>query len=101
MDERELPVHIIRFLWNLLKKKKLVFYVGGIEYMSRTGYKGLTQGLVLSPFLYSLLGSGVDRLIPAGCGIHQYANQVVVYAQNNGDCSCFDTNGMLSFQGFF
>jgi hypothetical protein len=36
MVERDLPIHIIRFLWNLLKKKKLVFYVGGIEYMSHT-----------------------------------------------------------------
>jgi hypothetical protein len=57
--ERELPIHMIRLLWNILKKKKLVFYVGGIEYMSRTRYKGLPQGSVLSPLLYSLLGSGV------------------------------------------
>jgi hypothetical protein len=57
-----------------------VFNVGGVEYMSRTGYKGLPQGSVLSPFLYSLLGSGVDRFIPAGCGILQY--DVVVYASH-------------------
>jgi hypothetical protein len=59
-----------------------VFYVGGVEYMSRTVYKGLPQGSVLSPFLYSLLGSGVDRFIPAGCGILQYADDVVVYASH-------------------
>jgi hypothetical protein len=82
MVERELPIHIIRLLWNLLKKKKLVFYVGGIEYMSRTGYKGLPQGSVLRPFLYSLLGSGVDRFIPAGCGILQYADDVVVHGSH-------------------
>jgi hypothetical protein len=40
--------------------------------------KGLPQGSVLNPFLYSLLGSGVDRFIPAGCGILQYVNDVVV-----------------------
>jgi hypothetical protein len=48
--------------------------------MSRTGYKGLPQGSVLSPFLYSLFGSGVDRFIPAGCGVFQY--DVVVYASH-------------------
>jgi hypothetical protein len=104
MVERELLIHIIRLLCNLLKKKKLVFYVSGIEYMSRTGYKGLPQGSVLSPFLYNLLESGVDRFIPAGFGIIQYADDVVVYAcfaQNNGDCSCFGTNGMFGYQGFF
>jgi hypothetical protein len=60
----------------------MVFYVGGIEYMSRTGYKGLPQGSVLRPFLYSLLGSGGDRFIPAGCGILHYADDVVVYASH-------------------
>jgi hypothetical protein len=74
MIERKLPIHIIRLLWNLLKKN-----LGGLEYMSCTGYKVLPQGSVLSPFLYSLLGSGVDRFIPAGCVI-QYADDVVVYA---------------------
>jgi hypothetical protein len=34
---------------------------------SRTGYKGFPQGSVPSPFLYSLLGSGVDRFIPVAC----------------------------------
>jgi hypothetical protein len=66
MVERELPIQIIRLLWNVLKKKKLVFYVGGIDYMSRTEYKGLPQGSVLTPFLYSFLESGVDRFITAG-----------------------------------
>jgi hypothetical protein len=37
---------------------------------------------VLSPFLYSLLGSGVDRFTPAGCGILQCADDVVVYASH-------------------
>jgi hypothetical protein len=78
MVERELPIQIIRLLWNVLKKKKLVFYVGGIDYMSRTGYKGLPQGSVLTPFLYSLLGSGEDRFIMAGWGILQYADDVLV-----------------------
>jgi hypothetical protein len=50
--------------------------------MSRTGYKGLPQKSVLSLFLYSILGSGVDRFIPAGCGIHQYADNVEVYASH-------------------
>jgi hypothetical protein len=82
MVERKLPIHIIRLLRNLLKKKKLVFYVEGIECMSHTGYKGSPQGSILSPFLYSLLGSGVDRFIPAGCGILQYTDDVVGYASH-------------------
>jgi hypothetical protein len=45
--------------------------------LSRTGYKGLPQGSVPSPFLYSLLGSGLDRFIPVACRLLQYADDVV------------------------
>jgi hypothetical protein len=48
----------------------------------RLGYKGLPKESVLSPFLYSLLNSSVDRFIPVGCGILQYADDVVVYASH-------------------
>jgi hypothetical protein len=64
--------------------------------MSCTEYKGLPQGSVLSPFLYSLLGSGVDRFNPARCGIPQYVDDVVVYASHR-----IMENGMLGSQGFF
>jgi hypothetical protein len=60
--------------------QKICHTCGEPLYTSRTGYKGLPQGSVLSPFLYSLLGSGVDRFIPAG--ILQYADDVVVYASH-------------------
>jgi hypothetical protein len=81
----------------------MMFYVGVIEYMSRTGYKGLPQGSVLSPFLYSLLGSGGDRFIPAGCGILQYADDVVVYDSHRimEIARALVANGMLGSQGFF
>jgi hypothetical protein len=80
MVKQELPIH--KVVVEPTTRKKLVFYVGGIEYISRTGYKGLPQKSVLNPFLYSLLGSGVDRFIPAECGILQYADDVMVYASH-------------------
>jgi hypothetical protein len=43
------------------------------------GYKGLPQGLVLSPFLYNIIGSFADRCIPSGCGFLQNADDLVVY----------------------
>jgi hypothetical protein len=97
MVERKLPIHIIRLLWNLLKKKKLVFYVGGIEYMSRIGYKGLPQGSVLNPFLNSLLGSGLDRFIL------QYADDVVVYASQRTmeNARALVQTACLAFKVFF
>jgi hypothetical protein len=62
------------------EKEEIHVLGGGIKYMSCTEYKVLPQGSVLNPFLYSLLGSGVDRFISTGCEILQYADNVVVHA---------------------
>jgi hypothetical protein len=50
----------------------------GVECMTLTGYKGMTQVSVFSPFLYNLLGSNVDRFVPSGCGFLQYADDIAV-----------------------
>jgi hypothetical protein len=50
--------------------------------MTLTGYKGLPQGSVLSPFLYNLLGSGMDRFVSSGCDFLQYAD-IVVYSSHH------------------
>jgi hypothetical protein len=47
--------------------------------MTLVRYKDLLQGLVLSPFLYNVIGSCADRFFPAGCGFLQYADDLVVY----------------------
>jgi len=82
MIEKKWPDKVVRLLWNLLWKKELHFYVGNVKQISRTGYKGLPQGSVLSPFLYNLLGSSIDRFVPRGCNILQYADDVVIYASH-------------------
>jgi hypothetical protein len=70
--------------------------------MSCTGYKGLPQGSVLSPLLYSLLGSGVDRFIPAGCGIFQYVDDVAVFALHRiMEIACVSVRTACSALKFF
>jgi hypothetical protein len=81
--DKELPVGLARFLRNLLWCKTLVFNIGGVKCMILTGYKGLPHGSVLSPLLYNLLGSGMDRLIPLGCIFLQYADKIVVYSSHH------------------
>jgi hypothetical protein len=49
--------------------------------MTLVGYKGLPRGSVLSPFLYNVIRSRVDRFLPAGCGFLQYADDLVVYVR--------------------
>jgi hypothetical protein len=79
LREKEVPLQVVRFLFRLLWRKVLIFFAGGRECMTLDGYKGLPQGSVLSPFLYNIIGSCVDRFIPSGCGFLQYADDLVVY----------------------
>jgi hypothetical protein len=55
--------------------------------MTLNGYKGLPQGSVLSPFLYNLLRSGMDRFLPSGYDFLKYADPIVVYSLKY-HCGC-------------
>jgi hypothetical protein len=69
--------------------------------MTLTGYKGLPQGSVLSPLLYSLLGSGMDRFIPTGCYFLQYADDIVVYSSHYIFASTLVQTACSSLSVFF
>jgi hypothetical protein len=73
MLEKELLLGIVRFMWSLLLCKTLVSCVGDAEY----------DLSVLNPFLYNLLGSGMDRFVPSGCDFLQYAVDIVVYSSHH------------------
>jgi hypothetical protein len=79
LREKEVPLQVVRFLIRLLWREVLVFFAGGRECMTLVGYKGLTKGSVLSPFLFNIIGSCADRFIPSGCDFLQYADDLVVY----------------------
>jgi ribonuclease HI len=74
-----LPMVMIRLLWNILKKKELHFYYNNKTRIVKNGFIGLPQGSVLSPLLYNLYTSGIDREIIPECQILQYADDVVIY----------------------
>jgi hypothetical protein len=79
MLEKEQPLGIVRFIWSLLWCKTLIFCVGCGECMTLTGYKSLPQGSVLSPFLYNLLGSGMDIfVVPSVCDILTFFNMLMI-----------------------
>jgi hypothetical protein len=47
--------------------------------MTLVGNKDLPQGLVVSPFLYNIIGSCENKFIPSGCRFLQYFDDLVVY----------------------
>jgi hypothetical protein len=64
---------LIDILFDILREKEVPLY------MTLVSYKGLPQGLVLSLFLFNIIGSCTDRFISSGCGFLQYADDLVVY----------------------
>jgi hypothetical protein len=76
----QLPLEMVRILWDLLHRKNLIFYHGGEAYTRRVGVKGLPQGSVLSPLLYIVGGSGIDAQMMRGVSLLQYADDLVIYA---------------------
>ena len=73
------PLKLSRFLWELLKQKEMHFYYENEMKLVRTGYQGLPQGSVLSPFLYNIYTYGIERIIEPECSILQYADDVSIY----------------------
>jgi hypothetical protein len=61
MHQAQLPLKIVRVMWNLLWRKEMVFYYEGQPVAESVGFKGLPQGSALSPFSYGFYTSQADR----------------------------------------
>lgn len=72
------PPHTIAYIQNLTSVRQLNCCYDLIE-ERRWTYKGLSQGRVLSPLLYTLYIMDLDSSCLTGCKILQYADDVVLY----------------------
>jgi hypothetical protein len=45
--------------------------------MTIIGHLGLSQGSILSPFLYNIIGSCADMFNPSECAFLEYADDLV------------------------
>jgi hypothetical protein len=68
----QLPLEMVRILWDLLHRRSLIFYHGGEAYTRRVGVKVLPQGSVLSTLFYNFGGSGIDAQVVKGVSLLQY-----------------------------
>jgi hypothetical protein len=80
MHQAQLPLKIVRVMWNLLWRKEMVFYCKGQSVAESVEFKGLPQGSALSPFSYGFYTSQADRFLPTRCSILQYADNLAIYA---------------------
>jgi hypothetical protein len=68
------PVPLVFLLWDMMCEEHLYFFDGQDVAFMRTGFKGLPQGSVLSPFMYNFYTRLVEACLHPLCSILQYAD---------------------------
>jgi hypothetical protein len=82
MHQTQLPLRIVRVMWNLQWHKEMVFYYENKPVAECVEVKGLPQGSALSPISYSFHTSQADRILPVRCLMLQYADDLAVYVSH-------------------
>lgn len=104
MFELSIPERIINFICNMFMGRSVFVRSLGFpsNSSSRLVWRGLPQGSVLSPLLYSLYTSDLDTTVNCFCKILQYADDIVLYCSSNSFHDAFSRlNSALYYLDFW
>lgn len=76
------PVRMTRFITNLLMCRTIRIKSNGSLLPPRQIWRGLPQGSVLSPLLYSIYTSDLESVVSPTCDILQYADDLALYVSS-------------------
>jgi hypothetical protein len=80
MQQLSIPSRITNVICNLFMARFIRVRTNGSLLPPRPVWKGLPQGSVLSPILYSLYTYDLESTVDSFCSILQYADDIVLYA---------------------
>lgn len=83
LHQLSIPSRIVRYICNLLMDRNILIKHQGSFLPSRRVWKGLPQGSVLSPLLFSLYTHDLDHSISPLCQVLQYADDLALYVRSN------------------
>lgn len=98
LQQLGIPERIVRFICNMLMDRKILVKIQGSCLSPRIVYKGLPQGSVLSPLLYSIYTSDLERSLTCTC--LQYADDLALYVNSvSRDVARNELNSSLNILG--
>lgn len=100
LQQLRVSPRITRFICNLLLPRSIVVKTNSLTLPPRTIWKGLPQGSVLSPILYSIYTYDLELSVNSFCNILQYADDIALYSNSNSmDEICYRLNSALQYLG--
>lgn len=93
LQHLSIPERLVRFVCNLLMERQILIKSQGSLLPPRYVWKGLPQGSVLSPLLYSLYTYDLEQPLTPLCQVLQYADDLALYTISN---SIDDTRNNLN-----
>lgn len=89
MLDLHIPMRFVRFISNFLSTRTILFRCNGeVLPASRTIWKGLPQGSVLSPLLFNIYTHDLHNSVSQLCEVLQFADDLVIYSSDKSISSC-------------
>ena len=82
LQQLSVPVKLAHFIINLLMDRHISVRAQNLHLPSRSIWKGLPQGSVLSPLLYSIYTYDLEQSVSCFCNILQYADDLAMYVSS-------------------
>ena len=93
-----IPVKMVNFISNFLLGRSLLVNSQGSLLPPRLVWKGLPQGSVLSPLLYSIYTYDLELSVNSFCNVLQYADDLALYiSSDNFAASSARLNSAISY----
>lgn len=83
MLQLSIPVRLVHFICNILLARSVQIRFQGSILPPRNTWRGLPQGSVLSPLLYSIYTYDLERSVNSFCNILQYADDIAMYVSSD------------------
>jgi len=83
IDNLKIPIGYKKFIGNILNLRHIEIYESGFLQGKRTLYRGLPQGSVLSPILFSLYIRDIIYVVPYNCKIIQFADDIAILCRDS------------------